>query len=102
MGILGAKYWISKAPNDFILDERINNELRLLCFALDEGCKPLTERIINIDLDKYGIYQYASPISTAEFKSLTIDERFDINFKAFGLPIEEVPEKFKGGNPYFK
>jgi hypothetical protein len=102
MGILGAKYWISKAPNDFILDERINNELRLLCFALDAGCKPLTERIINIDLDKYGIYQYASPISTAEFKSLTIDERFDINFKAFGLPIEEVPEKFKGGNPYFK
>jgi len=102
MGILGAKYWISKAPNDFILDERINNELRLLCFSLDEGCKPLTERIINIDLDKYGIYQYASPISTAEFKSLTIDERFDINFEAFGLPIEEVPEKFKGGNPYFK
>ena len=102
MGILGAKYWISKAPNDFILDDRINKELRLICFALDAGCKPLTNRIENKKLDFYGIYQYASPISTSQFNSLTIDQRFDLNFEVFGLPIEEVPEKFKGGNPYFK
>ena len=102
MGLLGASYWISKAPNDFILDDRINKELRLICFALDAGCKPLTNRIENKKLDFYGIYQYASPISTSQFNSLTIDQRFDLNFEVFGLPIEEVPEKFKGGNPYFK
>jgi hypothetical protein len=102
MGLLGAAYWISKAPNDFILTNRQNNELRLICFALDSGCKPSTQRILNKDLDFYGIYQYESPITTEQFSKLSIDEKYNANFDAFGSPREAVPDKFKGGNPYFK
>jgi len=102
MGLLGPAYWISKAPNDFILDNRINNELRLLCFALDPGCKPTTARIPNAELDNFGIYQYVSPLTTEQFSKLSIDDKFNANFDSFGMPREVVPEKFKGGNPYFK
>ena len=102
MGLLGAAFWISKAPNDFILTNRQNNELRLICFALDSGCKPSTQRILNKDLDFYGIYQYESPITTEQFSKLSIDEKYNVNFDVFGLPREVVPDKFKGGNPYFK
>lgn len=102
MGLLGVSYWISKAPNDYILDNRLNNELRLICFALDPGCKPTTERITNSKLEFYGIYEYVSPLSTEQFSKLSIDDRFNTNFDVFGLPRENVPEKFKGGNPYFQ
>jgi len=102
MGLLGVSYWISKAPNDYILDNRLNNELRLICFALDPGCKPTTERITNSKLEFYGIYEYVSPLSTEQFSKLSIDDRFNTNFDVFGLPREMVPEKFKGGNPYFQ
>jgi hypothetical protein len=102
MGLLGASYWISKAPNDFIMSNRNTNELRLLCFALDSGCKPTTKKIANDKLDLYGIFQYESPLTTSQFSSLTIDEKFNANFDAFGMVRELVPEKFKGGNPYFK
>jgi hypothetical protein len=102
MGLLGVSYWISKAPNDYILDNRLNNELRLICFALDPGCKPTTERITNSKLEFYGIYEYVSPLSTEQFSKLSIDDRFNTNFDVFGLPREIVPEKFKGGNPYFQ
>ncbi len=102
MGLLGASYWISKAPNDFILSDRKDSELRLLCFGLDSGCKPTTKKIPNEKLDFYGIFQYESPITTSEFSSLSIDEKYNANFDAFGMVREIVPEKFKGGNPYFK
>lgn len=102
MGLLGASYWISKAPNDFILRDRKDNQLRLLCFGLDSGCKPNTKKIPNEKLDFYGIFQYESPITTSEFSSLSIDEKYNTNFDVFGMVREIVPEKFKGGNPYFK
>jgi hypothetical protein len=102
MGLLGASNWISKAPNDFILKNRLNNELRLICFALDTSCKPTTERITNSKLEFYGIYEFVSPLSTEQFSKLSIDDRFNTNFDVFGLPREIVPEKFKGGNPYFQ
>jgi hypothetical protein len=102
MGLLGASNWISKAPNDFILKNRLNSELRLICFALDTSCKPTTERITNSKLEFYGIYEFVSPLSTEQFSKLSIDDRFNTNFDVFGLPREIVPEKFKGGNPYFQ
>jgi len=102
MGLLGASNWISKAPNDFILKNRLNNQLRLICFALDTSCKPTTARITNPRLEFYGIYEYVSPITTEQFSKLSIDDRFNTNFDVFGLPREIVPEKFKGGNPYFQ
>jgi hypothetical protein len=74
----------------------------LICFALDPGCKPTTERITNSKLEFYGIYEYVSPLSTEQFSKLSIDDRFNTNFDVFGLPRENVPEKFKGGNPYFQ
>ena len=100
--VLGAEYWISKAPNDMILDSRIKNDLKLFCFTTDASCKPVTAKLLNSPLEKYGITEYASPISTYEFYNLNIDQKFKINFEAFGMPDMVVPEKFKGGNPYYK
>lgn len=100
--VLGAKYWISKAPNDFDLSKRENRELRLFCFIGDQSCNPLTPKIPNTFLEKYGIMQFASPISTAEFMQMSIDDRYQFNFEVFGMEVLEVPDKFKGGNPYYK
>jgi len=101
-GLFGAEYWISKAPNDMILKSRMSRELRLLCFTGDPGCKPTTELIANNFLQKYGILEYKSKLDTNEFSKLTIAERYDYNFDAFGMPRQVVPDKFIGGNPYFK
>ena len=100
--VLGAKYWISKAPNDFDLLNRENKELRLFCFIGDQSCIPKTEKIANSFLEKYGIVQYSSPISTKDFMQMSIDDRYKFNFEVFGMEALSVPDKFKGGNPYFK
>jgi hypothetical protein len=100
--VLGAEYWISKAPNDMILDSRIKNELKLFCFRTDVSCKPTTPKVLNSPLEKYGIAEYMSPVSTSEFYGLTIDQKFKLNFEVFGMPDMVIPEKFKGGNPYYK
>ena len=103
MGFFGASNWISKAPNDFILTERINFDLRLLCFSSDASCNPRTARIKNDKLrTDYGIVIYESPITTLEFSKLNIDERFNVNFDVFGMDRVNISNKFKGGNPYFK
>lgn len=101
-GLVGAEYWISKAPNDMKLDSRINNELTVLCFYGDAGCVPKTESILNPELNKYGILEFKSLLSTREFGTLSIQERFNYSFDSVGLPRMEVPLKFQGGNPYLK
>jgi len=101
-GLVGAEYWISKAPNDMKLDSRIDNELAVLCFYGDAGCVPKTESIPNPDLNKYGILEFKSLLSTRDFATLSIQERFNYSFDSVGLPRMEVPLKFQGGNPYLK
>jgi hypothetical protein len=103
MGYLGASYWISKAPNDFILDSRLNNELRLLCFITDPSCKPNTKKIVNLDLEsKYGLVQFESPVSTNDYSKLSIVDKYNVNFDVFGMERISIPEKYMGGNPYYK
>jgi hypothetical protein len=100
--VLGASYWISKAPNDFDLSERKNNQLRLLCFIGDTGCNPITKKIPDSFLESYGIVQFESPLSTEQFMKMTIDEKYKYNFEVFGMEPLLIPDKFKGGNPYYK
>ena len=100
--LFGAEYWISKSPNDMKLNSRLSKELRLFCFKGDPGCNPTTEPISNTFLQQYGILEFKSRLSTEEFSNLTIVERYNYNFDSFGMPREVVPEKFVGGNPYFK
>ena len=100
--LFGAEYWISKSPNDFQLTSRLSKELRLFCFQGDPGCNPTTEPIVNNFLQQYGILEFKSKLSTAEFSNLTIVERYNYNFDSFGMMREVVPDKFIGGNPYFK
>jgi hypothetical protein len=100
-GVLGNTNWISKAPNDLILDRRIDRELRLMCFSVDTSCTPATERIPNPELERFGIIIFKSPLTTEEFTALTPRARFDENFKAFGQEPQEIPERFIGGNPYY-
>jgi hypothetical protein len=105
--LLGAKYWISKAPNDFDLniDSRMDKELVLLCFIGENICSPKTPKIENeytAKLAKYGIVEYASTLSSLEFSKLTIQQRYDYAFEVMGTPKGIIPDKYMGGNPYLQ
>lgn len=101
-GIFGVNFWISKAPNDMNLDSRINNPLRLLCFKGDNVCTPKSEPIQNPELEKYGILEFQSPLTTLEFSKLSIIDRYNYATDSFSQPRINIPEKFIGGNPYLK
>lgn len=101
-GLFGAEYWVSKAPNDMKLDSRINNQLAIFCFSGDSACNPATERIININLEKFGILEFKSSLNTEQYFQLSIIEKYNYNFDSIGMTRSEVPEKYLGGNPYLK
>lgn len=101
-GLFGAGYWISKAPNDMKLDSRTNNQLAIFCFTGDVACNPITEKITNIDLEKYGISEFKTSLNTEQFSQLSIIDKYNYNFDSIGMPRSEVPEKYLGGNPYLK
>jgi len=101
-GLFGVNYWISKAPNDMNLNSRINNPLRLLCFKGDNVCNPKTEPIQNPELEKYGIIEFQSQLTTIEYSKLSIIERYNYATDSFGQPRINIPEKYLGGNPYLK
>jgi len=101
-GLFGVNYWISKAPNDMNLNSRINNPLRLLCFKGDNVCNPKTEPIQNPELEKYGIIEFQSQLTTLEYSKLSIIERYNYATDSFGQPRINIPEKYLGGNPYLK
>jgi hypothetical protein len=101
-GLFGVNYWISKAPNDMNLNSRINNPLRLLCFKGDNVCNPKSEPIQNPELEKYGIIEFQSQLTTLEYSKLSIIERYNYATDSFGQPRINIPEKYLGGNPYFK
>jgi len=101
LGVLADIHWISKAPNDIKLDSRLNNELRLICFSGDLNCKPSSKRIVDLELESYGLFQYESPITSREFAKLSPLDRYRVSFEFFGIPPQEIPERFIGGNPYY-
>jgi len=106
-GLLGVKYWISKAPNDYNLeiDSRIDKPLLLLCFVGDNICNPKTNVIkhsLSDELSKYGIVEYESTLSTFEYNNLVIAERYNYAFDVMGTERVLIPEKYMGGNPYLK
>ncbi|MEI6021385.1 MAG: insulinase family protein [Bacteroidota bacterium] len=101
LGIFADVHWISKAPNDMILKDRLDVPLRILCYSYDGNCKPATPRISDPVLEKYGLIQYESPYTTREFAALTPRERYAANFNATGQAPFEIPERFIGGNPYY-
>jgi hypothetical protein len=107
VALFGAKYWISRAPNDFDLniDSRMNKELALLCFVGENICNPKTAKISNQyspALAEYGIVEYESTLSTLEYSKLTIKERFDYAFDVMGTVKAIIPDKYMGGNPYLQ
>ena len=101
LGVFGNVHWISKAPNDQILGDRMNAELRLICFSADTNCKPATSRISSPELEKYGLIVFESPITTREFIALDVRQRYNTNFTVFGIEPQIIPERFIGGNPYY-
>lgn len=101
LGVLGDTHWISKAPNDLILDGRLDIELRLICFNVDTSCKPATPKIASPKLESFGLIVFESPLTTREFASFSPKERFAQNFLVFGQEPLEIPARFIGGNPYF-
>lgn len=106
-GIFGIHYWISKAPNDmnYEIESRIDKPLKLFCFVGENICKPKKPKIINDKtayLEKYGIQEFESSLTTREYLSLSIIDRFNYAFDEMGSVRQTIPERFIGGNPYLK
>ncbi|MDO8646072.1 MAG: hypothetical protein Q7R42_05790 [Candidatus Planktophila sp.] len=102
LGFVGDTYWIAKAPNDILLETRMNNELRIICFVGDAACVPKTPEITGNVLNKYSLKVYQSPITTAQFAALKPLDRFYAAMDAVGQPRFDVPDRFVGGNPLLK
>lgn len=102
LALFGVKYLISKAPNDMDFTKRSGNSLRIICFLGEVSCKINTPQIYNSELNKYGIIEYESTITTSEYKALAIIDRYNYVTDILGQPRIDVPEKFLGGNPYLK
>jgi len=102
LALFGVKYLISKAPNDMNFDKRTENSLRLICFLGEVSCNIKTSKIINSELNKYGIIEYESTITTSEYEALPIIDRYNFVTDILGQPRINVPEKYLGGNPYLK
>ena len=101
-GFVGNVHWVAKAPNDQLLDTRMNNEMRIICFSADTACAPKSTEILDTVLNKYSFRVYESPISTAQFAALKPLDRYYAAMDAVGQPRFEVPERFIGGNPLLK
>jgi hypothetical protein len=99
---VGDVHWVSKAPNDQRLDSRLNNEMRIICFAADTVCVPKTPEIQVPSLNKFGFRVFQSPITTQQFAALAPRERYYAAMDAVGQARFEVPERFIGGNPLLK
>ena len=102
LALFGVEYLISKAPNDMNFDKRTGNSLRIICFLGEVACKINTPQINNSELNKYGVIEYESTITTSEYKALPIIDRYNFVTDILGQTRIDVPEKFLGGNPYLK
>ena len=102
LGFVGDVHWVGKAPNDQILDSRINFEMRIICFNGDSVCAPGTPEITGSSLGNYGFRVYESSISTKDYAALKPLDRYYAAMDAVGQPRFEVPERFIGGNPLLK
>lgn len=102
LGVLADIHWVSKSPNDIDLKDRMEKDLRLICYQGDPNCKPNTNKISDASIEKFGLLQFESPISTLDFSKLTIRERYTFNFDVFGMKEFPIPQEFLGGNPYLK
>jgi hypothetical protein len=101
-GLFGVKYWISKSPNELNLVTRLNKPLKLMCFAGDPVCTPKTDEVTNPRLKEFGIVEFVSELDTLGFSKLSVQDRYNYVFDSFQQPRATIPEKFLGGNPYFK
>jgi hypothetical protein len=102
LGFMGDTHWVGKAPNDILLETRMSNEMRIICFNGDTACAPKTPEIVGNILNKYGMKVYQSPITTAQYATLKPIDRFYADMDAVGQPRFNVPERFVGGNPLLK
>jgi NADH:ubiquinone oxidoreductase subunit 6 (subunit J) len=102
LGFVGDVHWVSKAPNDQRLESRMNNEMRIICFAGDAACAPKTQELAVPSLNKFGFRVFESPISTEQFAALAPKERYFASMDAVGQARFEIPERFIGGNPLLK
>ena len=102
LGFVGDVHWVSKAPNDQRLETRLDNEMRIICFAGDGACQPKTQEIRVPSLNEFGLRVFQSPISTSQFAALAPIDRYYAAMDAVGQARFEVPERFIGGNPLLK
>ena len=102
LGLMGDVHWVGKAPNDQLLETRLNNEMRIICFSGDSICTPKSTEILDSVLGKYGLRVFQSSISTTDYAALKPLDRYYAAMDAVGQARFEVPERFIGGNPLLK
>ena len=102
LGFVGDTYWVAKAPNDILLETRMSNEMRIICFVGDAACAPKSPEITGNVLNKYSLRVFQSPITTAQFAALKPLDRYYAAMDAVGQPRFDVPDRFVGGNPLLK
>jgi hypothetical protein len=102
LGVLGDVHWVGKAPNDQLLDDRLDIPMRIICLVQDKACNPPGTEIQPSALNKYGFRVFNSVITSREFAALSVRERYQASFRAVGQPPFDVPERFIGGNPLLK
>lgn len=102
LGVFGDIAWISKAPNDLNLTNRLDREIRVLCYSFNNLCLPPGEKIIEPSLEKYGLISYRTNISSKAYSELSILAKYEEAFKQTGQKPFKVPDRFVGGNPLLK
>ena len=100
--MLGDVHWVGKAPNDQLLGDRLDLEMRIICLVQDKVCNPPGGEIQGSALNKYGYRVFNSVVTTSQFAALSARERYQASFEAVGQPAFVVPERFIGGNPLLK
>jgi hypothetical protein len=107
VGLFGVHYWVSKAPNDmdYNIDSRLDKPLKLFCFTGENICNPRGKKILGSSttyLERFGIVEFESTLSTRDYFSLPIIDRYNYAFDEMGTERQTIPEKYIGGNPYLK
>jgi hypothetical protein len=102
LGMLGDVHWVGKAPNDQLLDDRLDIPMRIICLVQDKACNPPGAEIQPSTLNKYGYRVFNSVVTSREFAALSARERYQASFKAVGQAPIDIPERFIGGNPLLK
>lgn len=96
LGVFGEVHWISRPPNGLNVGERVTREIRAICLAVDNSCKPQGVEVSPSSLNKYGYRVYKVSNDSIIFQNLSPEERYKFNFEKVGQTPFTIPPEFVG------